>query len=57
MPIIQVFEEHNFKGGSIALAGANFLVVQLPIINKNRYGNGFADIIPSITNFIGIIKN
>ena len=37
MPIIHEFEEQNFKEeGSI------------PIINKKRYGNGFADIISSI---------
>ena len=27
--------------------------MQLPVINKKRHGNGIADIIPSITNFIG----
>ena len=44
MPIIQEFEKHNFstkEGGS------------LPILNKKRYGNGLADIIPAISNFIG----
>ena len=43
MPIIHEFEEHNFtsKEGN------------LPIVNKKRHGNGIADIIPSITNFIG----
>ena len=41
MPIIHEFEEQNFKeGGSI------------PIINKKRYGNNFADIIPSISNIV-----
>ena len=28
----------------------------IPIINKKRYGNGFADIIPSIIYFIGKFK-
>ena len=42
MPIIHEFEKQNFSiGGS------------LPIINKKRYGNGLADIIPSLTNFLG----
>ena len=50
MPIIHDFEEHNFtqkEGGSILTS------LDLPVINKKRYGNGIADIIPAITNIIG----
>ena len=45
MPIIHEFEEQNFKEGGT-----------IPIINKKRYGNGFADIIPSISNIVSINK-
>ena len=42
MPVIHDFEEQNLTiGGS------------LPITNKKRYGNGFADILPSLTSFLG----
>ena len=44
MPIIQEFEKHNFS----TKEGCS-----LPILNKKRYGNGLADIIPAISNFIG----
>ena len=50
MPIIHDFEEHNFtqkEGGSLLTS------LDLPVINKKRYGNGIADIIPAITNIIG----
>ena len=54
MPIIHDFEKHNFipiikEGSSLTFDAAD----QLPIIYKKRYGNGLADIIPTITNFIG----
>lgn len=42
MPIIHEFEKHNFTE-------KNNLPV---IINKKRYGNGLADIIPTLTNII-----
>ena len=35
MPLIHEFEKHSQPG--------------LPIINKKRYGNGFADLLPLIT--------
>ena len=55
--MIHDFERHNFtlkEGGSLqADSGQYDTANQLPFINKKRYGNGLADIIPSITNFIG----
>ncbi len=49
MPIIHRFEEHNFASKQRR---------EIPIIiNKKRQGNGFADILPSITNFIGNNKD
>ena len=49
MPIIHDFKKHTFTGGSLTFDAAD----QLPIINMKRYGNGLADIIPAIANFIG----
>ena len=55
--MIHDFEGHNFtlkEGGSLLVDSNQYDTAnQLPIINKKRYGNGLADIIPSITNFIG----
>ena len=56
MPMIHDFERHNFtmkEGGALlADSGQYDTGNHLPFINKKRYGNGLADIIPLITNFI-----
>ena len=53
MPVIHDFERHNFTGGSLLVDSDQYGTAnQLPFINKKRYGNGLADIIPSITNFM-----
>ena len=46
MPIVHDFDIK--KSGSLMVDSAD----QLPFINKKRYGNGLADIIPSISNLI-----
>ncbi len=53
MPVIHDFERHNFTGGSLLVdSNQHDTADKLPFINKKRYGNGLADIIPSITNFM-----
>ena len=48
----KLLRENFFEDLNNSISGNGF-TTDLPIINKKRYGNGFADIIPSITNFIG----
>ena len=51
MPLIHEFEKHN------QITVNDLQNVNLPIINKKRYGNGFVDLIPLITKVAKTIGN